>query len=290
MVLSYFSIRKIIYILIILSISIIPSANAQDQKDIRKLFNLPFKDLLNIEITTAAKKPEKVSEIPASIVVITRDDIEKYGYQSLQEILENVPGFYMIDDYFWMGGYNFGVRGFYSTGVFNDLIILVDGVNMKEDYYDSYNLAKINIPVEAIDRIEIVRGPMSVIYGSGAFFGAINIVTKYNKININENDNIASVLIGSDKAQKIFLRLSKRNKDFSITANGNIYRDKKIGPKIADMTPYPFPEFWGISDKNARIRQRYKDQYFNIIAKYKDYSIIFNQSTSIIRSLKTPVE
>ena len=270
----YSQLKNAVALLFLLLLS---NAAAQEFED---LFKMPFEDLLNIEITTAAKKPEKVSEIPASIVVITRDDIEKYGYQSLQEILENVPGFYMIDDYFWMGGYNFGVRGFYSTGVFNDLIILVDGVNMKEDYYDSYNLAKINIPVEAIDRIEIVRGPMSVIYGSGAFLGAINIVTKHNTKNINVNDNIASVLIGSDKAQKIFLRLSRRNKDFSITANGNIYRNKRIGPKISDMAPYPFPEFWGISDKNARIRQRYKNQYFNIIAKYKDYSIIFNQSTS----------
>ncbi len=49
-------------------------------------------DLLNLEITTAGKKAEKVSEIPASVVIVTREDIEIYGYKDLQEVLENVPG------------------------------------------------------------------------------------------------------------------------------------------------------------------------------------------------------
>jgi len=267
--------KRIVLISIISILSNISTAFTQQQSNIKNLFQISIKELMNIEISTAGKKYEKIRDIPASIVLITREDIERYGYQSLREIIQNVPGFYMIDDYFWIGGYNFGVRGFYSTGVFNDVVILVDGVSQKEDYYDSYSLSKINIPVQAIERIEIVRGPMSVVYGSGAFFGAINIITNRGKSN-----NIASALFGSDQMQKLFLHMTGKSNDLSFVANGSIYRDHKLGAKINQMAPYPFPEFWGITDKDAVIRQRHKSQYFNLMTTYKDVTISINHSTS----------
>ncbi len=129
----------------------------------KELFEMSLEELLDVEIVTAGKKLEKVADVPASVVVISRHEIETYGYTPLEQILANVPGLYPIDDYAWTGSLNYGVRGFFSTGSFNDMIILVDGVNQKESLYDSYNLSKMAIPVEAIDRIEVVRGPWSVI-------------------------------------------------------------------------------------------------------------------------------
>ncbi|MCD6116905.1 TonB-dependent receptor [bacterium] len=267
----------LISLLLLINLSIV---SGQEQAKAKDLFSLSLKELMNVEITTAGKKPEKVSEIPASVVVINRKDIERYGYQSLREIIENVPGFYMIDDYFWIGGYNFGVRGFYSTGVFNDVVILVDGVSQKEDYYDSYNLSKINIPVQAIDRIEIVRGPMSVVYGSGAFFGAINIVTNLHTSGKNKPDYTASAMSGSNQMQKLFLHMSGKSKDISFAANGSIYRDHRSGARIDQMAPYPFPDFWGITDRNAVVRQRHKSQYFNLMATCRDVTINISHTTS----------
>lgn len=70
-------------------------------------------DLLNLELTTAGKKAEKMSDIPASAVVITREDIKTYGYRSLQEILENVPGIYVTDQRA-PDDVSVNVRGFWS--------------------------------------------------------------------------------------------------------------------------------------------------------------------------------
>ncbi|RLC00667.1 MAG: hypothetical protein DRI57_32005 [Deltaproteobacteria bacterium] len=129
-------------------------------------------DLLNLEITTAGKKAEKVSEIPASVVIVTREDIETHGYQTLQEILENVPGFYAIDN-MSENDVTFGVRGFWSPYSKN-MVLMINGVSQLEFVTEfSFPLDKACVPVEAIDRIEVVRGPMSVIYGSNAFLGAI---------------------------------------------------------------------------------------------------------------------
>ena len=144
----------------------------QQEKTEEFLESLTLEELLSLEITTAGKKKEKISDIPASVVVVTREDIETYGYQSLEEILRNIPGLYFTDDYFTQ---NFGVRGFWTNDPLRNVIILVNDVPQREYVVSSNFLEQINIPPEAIDRIEVIRGPMSVMYGTGAFFGAINI-------------------------------------------------------------------------------------------------------------------
>jgi len=266
------------YLLIIIVLNMASNTPAPAQ-DIKSLFSLPMEQLINVEITSAGKKPEKVAETPASVVLITRNEIEQYGYQTLHEILEHVPGLYKIDDYFWIGGYNYGVRGFYSTGVFNDIIILIDGVNQKEDYYDSYNLSKINIPVEAIDRIEIVRGPMSVIYGNGAFFGAINIITKNGQAS-SAHRNMASATAGTAGKKKLHLRLSEEGEDFSITANGALSRDNGQGRPLAGMAPYPYPEFWGITNKETAVQRMCESQYYTVLAQYRHISLSITHTSN----------
>ena len=128
-----------------------------------------------ISSSTASHWEQSVFEIPASTVIISRAEIERNGYMTLNEILENVPGFYTID-HRSESDITFGVRGFWAP--FNrNVMIQVNGVNMLSERQNDFALNKINVSVESIERIEIVRGPLSVIYGAGAFFGVINIIT-----------------------------------------------------------------------------------------------------------------
>lgn len=151
-------------------------SHAESDDDMKKYFEMSLEELMQVKVVTAARVPEKIAEIPAGVVLITGKDIETYGYATLTEILENIPGLYNIDDYTEFGP-NFGVRGFWS-GINNDnIIILVNGVPQVYNISSNYPLSGILVPVEAIERIEVIRGPMSVIYGSGAFFGVINIIT-----------------------------------------------------------------------------------------------------------------
>lgn len=191
---------------------------------------------LDVVVTTAGKREECLKDIPASVVVMTRDEIQRYGYASLQEILQNVPGFYMIDDYYWRGAENFGVRGFFSTGQFDNVVILINGVNQVEDITSGYPLSKIPIPVEAIDRIEIVRGPMSVIYGSGAFFGAINIIT--NDHPDEGNSYHASAGVGSRSTVKGFVRAGSTRDDLSVIVNAAGFGTAGIDASYREMSSY----------------------------------------------------
>ena len=103
-----------------------------------------------------------------------------------------------------VAGSNFGVRGFLTSGMNNSMMLMVNGVNQYEDYWGFNPLSRINVPVETIERIEIVRGPMSVVYGSGALLGAINIITRNDGVGKKgEADSMVSMTSNSDGMYKV---------------------------------------------------------------------------------------
>jgi len=142
------------------------------------LTGLTIDQLLAIDVVYGASKHEqKINEAPASVTIVTADDIRRYGYSTLSEILSSVGGFYTTYD----RDYSFiGVRGFQRPGDFNSrILILVDGHRMNDSVYESVLIGTDAIVgVGDIERVEVIRGPSSSIYGAGAFFGVINIVTR----------------------------------------------------------------------------------------------------------------
>ncbi|MGE5153707.1 MAG: TonB-dependent receptor plug domain-containing protein, partial [Bdellovibrio bacteriovorus] len=124
------------------------------------LLELPFEDLLQVEIRSAGKREEQIRDIPASVTILNREDIERYGWITFEELLRNVPGFYLLDnteDRF------IGTRGAVGGGV----QFLVNGIPQHPSLQKTQTateIARLDIPIEAIDRVEIIRGPMSVIY------------------------------------------------------------------------------------------------------------------------------
>ena len=186
------------------------------------LFEISFEELVDKEISSAGKIAEKISEIPASVHVVTRQDIEKYGYRTLAEVIRNVPGFYSIYDY---DDDVIGVRGMLNE---NNMIILVNGV-----VQHTCDINEVMMSVEAIDRIEVVRGPMSVIYGSGAFLGSINIVT--NHVPYGDPVRMVSASYGSAGTYKTFARLSGEDGNLKYTLNASAYGSDGIEESYQDM-------------------------------------------------------
>jgi iron complex outermembrane receptor protein len=140
------------------------------------LTDLDLTNLMNIPIRSASKFVQKETEAPASTTVITSDEIKRYGWRTLGEILRTVPGFYVSYD----RNYQFlGARGV-NLGDFNSrILLLVDGHRINNDLTDGAFIdTAFILDVDLIDRIEIVRGPGSVLYGDNAFFGVINVITR----------------------------------------------------------------------------------------------------------------
>ena len=138
---------------------------------------------MEIEIGTvygASKYEQKVSEAPSSVTVITADEIRKYGYRTLAELLRSVPGFYVNYDrnYHYVGTRGFRRPGDYDTRV----LLLVDGHRVNENVGDSPAFGtQFVLDVDLIHKVEIIRGPGSSLYGSNALLGVINVITKSGK-------------------------------------------------------------------------------------------------------------
>jgi iron complex outermembrane receptor protein len=132
--------------------------------------------LLGLKVETASKFEQFVSEVPASVTVIERADIQKYGYRTLAEILRAVPGLHVSYDRV----YSFlGTRGF-APGDFNSrVLLLVDGHRVNQNLSDAAQIDTGFIAdVDLIERVEVIRGPGSAIYGNNALFGVINVITR----------------------------------------------------------------------------------------------------------------
>lgn len=128
-------------------------------------------------VYAASKYEQKVSEAPSSVSIITAEEIRRYGHKSLVDVLRSVRGFYASYD----RNYSYlGVRGFgRPTDYNNRVLVLIDGHRINEGIFDgAYIGTAFMLSVDVIDRIEIIRGPGSSLYGTNAIFAVINVITK----------------------------------------------------------------------------------------------------------------
>jgi len=237
--------------------------------DLKKLLSLPLEELLQVEIDTAGKVSEKIGEIPASVVLITRKDIQRYGYTTLDDILKHVSGLYHLN-FYGTGGASYGVRGYLSTSTANrNMIILVNGVSQVSDYDSSYLLSTVPVPVEAIDQVEIVRGPQSTIYGSGAFFGVINIITN-ETTQQKGSASYVSMLGGSGQTQRWFGRSSYVHDQDKIVVNIGSYRQNGFDIPYQRLESKPQGQEW---DYRTGGRMESEQKYFELSGTYQNLQL-----------------
>jgi outer membrane receptor for ferrienterochelin and colicins len=164
------------------------------------LTELPLEALMEIEIPKvygASKFEQKTTEAPSSVTLVTSDEIKKNGYRTLADVLQSAQGFYGSYD----RNYAFlGTRGV-NLGDFNSrILVLVDGHRINNNLTDGAAIGTdFILDVDLIDRVEIIRGPGSVLYGNNAFFGVINVITRKGK---QQNGAEVSGAYGSFNAYK----------------------------------------------------------------------------------------
>lgn len=141
---------------------------------------MSLEDLMKVKVDTVyglSRHLQKVTDAPAYITIITADEIRKFGYRTLADILRTVPGLYVTYD----RNYSYlGVRGFGPPGDYNSRFLLLgDGHRVNDNIYDQAFLGtEFPVDVDLIDRVEVIRGPNSSLYVASAFLGVINVVTR----------------------------------------------------------------------------------------------------------------
>jgi len=153
---------------------------SKDKRPNSSLADLSIEELMsiNVEVQSAAKKPENLSQAAAAIFVLTAEDIRRGGFSSIPEALRMVPGLYVakVNEHWW----TVSARGF-SDYVNNKMLVLIDGRSVYTPQFGGVYWDLQDVPLEDIERIEVIRGPGGTLWGANAINGVINIITKKAK-------------------------------------------------------------------------------------------------------------
>lgn len=152
------------------------AARAQDA-NVRDLTGLDIEDLAKTRLSTASRHLSDPRKAPAAVTVIDRAEIVRYGWRTLADLLRSVTGIYTAYD----RTYSYiGVRGFLESGDYNArVLLLIDGHRINENIYDSALIGtEFPLDLDMVDRVEIMRGPGSSLYGNDAELAVINVLTR----------------------------------------------------------------------------------------------------------------
>lgn len=143
-----------------------------------ELFDLDLQALANIKVTSASRTEQTIQTAPSIISVITREDIDRYGANNLFDVMQYFPGYLSLSNGV-IGRSGMALRGDSSFSS-ERLLTLVDGKPYRSMNSSGYvtNTLYQNFPLAGVERIELIRGPGSALYGSGAVTGVINIITR----------------------------------------------------------------------------------------------------------------
>ncbi len=150
----------------------LPALAAMEEND---EFALLFADIPTV--FAASRHWQPVSRAPAAIDIVTADQIQRFGYRTLAEAVSSLPGFQVTYD---RGYHRLQTRGFQLPGDYNSrILLLIDGHRVNENLQDYAGLGTdFLLDLDDVERIEVIRGPGSALYGTSAFFAVINVITK----------------------------------------------------------------------------------------------------------------
>ncbi len=187
------------------------------------IFDLSLEELMELEVVSVSKKSEKISDAPQNVIVITSDEIYKRGYTDLEQIIHDLPGFDISRGY----GTEYSQiyqRGYRSNNT-DRTLFMIDGVEENDLWSGSAWIGR-QFPLAQIERIEVIYGPSTTVYGANAFLGVINVITKDDDFYFNNEKNFGLNLetsYGTWNTKYADLSVAGRYKDISLTLSGRYY-------------------------------------------------------------------
>lgn len=144
------------------------------------IYDLSMDKLVNVDVTSASRFKQKISEAPSAVEVVSAEDFRNYGWRTLADALNSIRGLTTRSD----RNYSYlGTRGFSRTGDYTSrVLIMIDGRRMNDAVYDSGFMGEeFLLDTNLIDHIEYIPGSGSAVYGANALLGVINVITKQGK-------------------------------------------------------------------------------------------------------------
>jgi outer membrane receptor protein involved in Fe transport len=221
------------------------------------LTQLGIEQLMNLDVETASRFPQKRSEAPSAVTVISSADIRAYGYRTLADILNSIRGLYVRTDtlYTYLGVSGFGRPGDYNSRI----LLLIDGYRVNDSVYETAPIGTdFLLDVDLIDRVEFVPGPGSAVYGGNAFFGVINVITKTARSLAGAQASIEAGNFGTEKGRVSYGRHLDSGGDLLLSATGYHSHGEDLRFATSDNPTETAPTAPGLN----------YDEYKSAFAKY----------------------
>jgi iron complex outermembrane receptor protein len=174
-----------------------PQLAAQPDKD---LTQISLEDLLNIKVTSVSRKEQRLSKAGAAVFVISREDIRRSGMTRIPELLRMVPGVNVarVSTNTWA----LSIRGF-NDRYASKVLVLIDGRSVYSQQFSGVFWDQQMVPVEEIERIEVIRGPGGTVWGANAVNGVISIITRKSR---DTQGGLLSAGTGSQESVQGYVR------------------------------------------------------------------------------------
>jgi len=237
--------------LVVISLFLVYAFNSValgETADLAYLFKLSLEDLLKVKVTGATLTPKELKTVPSAVTVFTYKEINAMGLDTLDELMNLVPGFQSSRNSRSSMNFPFSSRGRSINRAGAEILILEDGMRLSDPRSSGSALIYPKYPLLQVERIEFIRGPGSAIYGSNAMMGVINIITRSDvtqgHISYGSLDNVKTHILASGHLGSVrFDLLAYREAD-----NGQEYRVADTFSNNSIVTSDP-REFSGIKVK-----------------------------------------
>jgi len=240
-----------------------------DNGSAKDLASYSLEDLLTMNVRTASKKEEKVTETPAVVTVITAAEIKDFGATTLLDVLQRAPSIQAVGSHLYPDNV-MAMRGDLVSHYDSHILVLINGRPFRDDITGGLNASIYQIfPVNIIDRIEIVRGPGSVLYGTDAFDGVINIITKRPTKNVEAEVTGGLGSFGADIARGT---VGYKKGDLDFLVNVNSFKDD--GWDFNATTFFP-----GTPNTTSSMKYYNHNISGSLFLHYKDFSFNFYNAT-----------
>lgn len=235
---------------------------------------LTLEELMETTITVSTGTQKKVSEAPSIATVITSEQIERLSATTLAEVLESIPGLFVHPSASSQFYDNIDIRGLHTTfGA--QVVLLVNGTSIKR-MQNGNTWSRFSFPTSLIQRIEVIRGPSSAVYGADAFAGIINVITK--DAQTLEGVSEAGVRIGSFNTKEVFAHVGKSFENGKIAANISYMSAGKENDRIfAKDQQSVFDAAFKTKASNAPAPLETRGRWLNLALNgtYKDFEMNF---------------
>jgi len=235
-----------------------PTENESDTGD---LFQLSIEQLIdiNVSVITPSKLEEPLSQSPGIVSVFTDKEIALFGARDLGEVLSRITGIQPYNTRS-LGRYRLAVRGDKPAFNNNHVLILLNGTPFNRESFAGglwTQASVVNMPIPLIKRIEVSRGPGSVLYGTNAFSGVVNIITK----GADELENEVTVSYGTDDTRAVDVSYATTKGDLEVAAAGRYFKTDGWDYVTTTSTGNRFSEPAFSDSPSFMLTAKFKDFY-----------------------------